>query len=117
MQKADLQYRRQGKNVIHIRALKPALNHGLKLKKVHRVIKFNQRAWLKPYVDMNTKLKIKANNEFEKNFVNLMVNSVFGKTMENLRKHRDITLVATDEKRSKLISELNYHTQKRFSQN
>ena len=66
MRKAYLQYRRQKKYVIHIKALKQALNHGLKLKKVHRAIKFNQRAWLKPYIDMNTKLRIKANNEFEK---------------------------------------------------
>ena len=56
------------KYVIHIRALKQALNHGLILKKVHRVIKFNQRAWLKPYVNMNTKRRIKANNEFVKYF-------------------------------------------------
>ena len=62
MRKAYLQYRRQKKYDIHTRALKQALNHGLKLKKVHRVIKCNQRAWLKPYVDMNTNLRIKANN-------------------------------------------------------
>ena len=54
------------KYVIHIRALKQALNHGLILKKVHRVIKFNQRAWLKPYVDMNTKKRMEAKTEFEK---------------------------------------------------
>ena len=51
---------------IHIRNLKQALNHGLILKKVHTVIKFNQKAWLKPYIDMNTKLRQKANNNFEK---------------------------------------------------
>ena len=66
---------------------------------------------------MNTKLRIKANNEFEKNFFKLMINSAFGKAMENLRNHRDIKLVTTDEKRSKLISEPNYHTTKRFSEN
>ena len=105
------------KYVIHIRALKQALNNGLILKKVHRVIKFNQRAWLKPYIDMNTKKRMEAKNEFEKNFFKLMINSVFGKMIENLRKHRDIKLVTTDEKRSKLVSEPNYHTTKRFSEN
>ena len=105
------------KYVIHIRALKQALNHGLVLKDVHRVIKFNQEAWLKPYIDMNTKLRKEAKNDFSKGFFKLMNNSVFGKTMENVRKHRDIKLVTTDEKRNKLVSEPNYHTTKRLSKN
>ena len=66
---------------------------------------------------MNTNKRKEEKNEFEKNFFKLMINSVFGKTMENLRKHRNIKLVTTDEKRSKLISEPNYHTTKRFSEN
>ena len=103
------------KCVIHIRALKQALNHGLVLKYVHRVIKFNQEAWLKAYID--TKLRTEAKNEFEKYFFKLMNNSVFGKTMENVRKHRDIKLVTTDEKRNKLVSEPKYHTTKHFSEN
>ena len=105
------------KYVIHIRALKQALNHELILKRVHRVIQFNQEAWLKPYIDMNTKLRKEAKNEFEKDFFKLMNNSVFGKIMENVRKHRDIKLVTTNEKRIKLVSEPNYHTSKRFSEN
>ena len=105
------------KYVIHITVLKQALNHGLKLEKVQRVIKFNKRAWLKLYIDMNTKNRTKAKNEFKKDFFKLMNNSVFGETMENLRKHRDIKLVTTDEKRSKLVSKPNYHTKKRFSEN
>ena len=98
------------KYVVHINALKQALNHGLKFKKIHRVIEFNQETWLKPYIDMNTKLRKAAKNDFEKDLFKLMNNSVFGKTMENIRKHRDIKLVTTDKKRSKLVSEPNYHT-------
>ena len=86
------------KYVVHIRALKQALNHGLILKQVHKVIKFNQRAWLKPYIHMNTEKRMEAKNEFENNFFKPMINSVFGKTMVNLRKHRDIKLVTRDEK-------------------
>ena len=66
---------------------------------------------------MNTKLRKKAKNYFEKDFFKLMDNSVFGKTKENVRKHIDIKSVKTDEKRNKLVSEPNYHTVKRFSEN
>ena len=103
--------------VVHIRALKQALNHGLILKKVHKVIQFNQKAWLKPYIDMNTKLKTEAKNDFEKDFFKLMNNPVFGKTMENVRKHRYIKLVTTDKRRNQLAPEPNYHTTKYFSEN
>ena len=98
------------KYVAHINALKQALTHGLKLKNIHRIIEFNQEAWLKPYIDMNTELRKEAKNDFEKYLFKLMNNSVFGKTMENIRKHRDIKIVTTDKKRSKLVSEANYHT-------
>ena len=100
-----------------IRALKQALNHGLILKEVHRVIQFNQEAWSKPYIDMNTRLRKEAKSEFEKDFFKLTNKSVFEKTMENVRKHRDIKLVTTEEKRIKLVSEPNYHTTKHFSKN
>ena len=86
------------KYVVHINALQQALNHGLKLKKIHRIIEFN------------TELRKEAKNYFEKDLFKLMNNSVFGKTIENIRKHRDIKLVMTDKKRSKLVSEPNYHT-------
>ena len=105
------------KYVVHIRSLIKALNHGLILKKVHRVIEFNQEAWLKPYIDMNTELRKKAKNDFEKDFFKLMNDAVFGKTMGNVRKHRDIKLVATDKRRNQLVSESNYHAIKCFSEN
>ena len=79
----------QKKYVVHINSLKQALNHGLKLKKIHRIIEFNQEAWLKPYIDMNTELRKLAKNDFEKYLFKLMNNSVFGKIMENIRKLKE----------------------------
>ena len=99
------------------KCVKQALSHGLKFKKIHRVIEFNQETWLKPYINMNTELRKVAKNDFEKDLFKLMNNSVFGKTMENIRKHRDIRLVTTDKKRSKLVSEPNYHTINLISEN
>ena len=97
---------------IHIVALKQALNHGLVLKKVHSVISFRQEPWLKPYIDLNTELRKNAKNEFEKDFYKLKINSVYGKTVQNDRKHRNIKLVTAEYKRNKLVSEPNYHSTK-----
>ena len=105
------------KYLVHIRTLKQALNCGLILKRVHTVIQFNQKAWLKPYIDVNTKLRKEAKNKFEKDFFKLMNKAVFGKTMGNVRKHRYIKLVTTDKRRNQLVSEPNYHTTKYFSEN
>ena len=84
------------------------------MKKVHRVIKFNQKDRLRPYVDMNTELKQKAKNNFEKDFVKLMNNAVFGKTMEIVIKHKHIKLVTTKSKKNYLLSQTNNHTTKFF---
>ena len=103
--------------VAHINMLKQALDHGLKLRKVHSVIEFDQETWLKKYIDFNTDLRATATNDFEKDFFKLMNNAVFGKTMENVRKHRDIKLLRTDKKRNKLVSEPNYYTMKLVDDN
>ena len=100
---------------IHIVALKQALNNGLKLIRVHSVISFRQEAWLKPYIHLNTELRKNAKNEFEKDFYKLKINSIYGKTVQNNRKHRDIRLVTTEAKRNKLASEPNYHSSKYVS--
>ena len=83
--------------VIHIRALNQALSHGLVLKRIHRTIEFNQSPWMKGYIDFNTQLRTKATSDFEKDFYKLMNNSVFGKTMEDIRNHRNIKLVTNKE--------------------
>ena len=97
--------------------MKQALDYGLILKKVHGVIQFNQEAWVKEYIAINTELRKQAKNDFKKDFFKLINNSVFGKTMENLKKHRDIKLVTTDKRRNRLVSEPNYHATKWFSEN
>ena len=104
------------KYIVHIKSLKQALNHGLKLKKVYRIIEFKQEAWLKPYIDMNIELRKLAKIDFDNDFFKLMNNAVFGKTMENIRKLRDIKLVTTDKRRNKLVSEPNYHTMNYISE-
>ena len=81
---------------------------------MHRVIQFNQKAWLKPYIDINAKLRKEAKNDFEKDLFKLMNNAVFRKTMESVRKRRDIKLVTTDKRRNQLASEPDYHTTKYF---
>ena len=104
--------------VVHINVLKQALDHGLKLIKVHQVIdQFDQETWLNEYINFNIELRKKATNDFEKDVFMLMNNAVFGKTMEKVRKHRDIKFVKTDKKRNKLVSEPNVHTMKLIDDN
>ena len=89
--------------IILIRALKQALNNGLILKKVNRVIEFNQEAWLKLYINLNTSLGKEAKNDFEKEFFKQMNNTVSGKTMENVRNHRNTKIVSTINKEINLL--------------
>lgn len=78
--------------VLHYRMLKLVLSHGLKLHRVHRILKFEQKPWLEPYVLLNTNERKKATNEFDKNFFKLMSNAIYGKSMENVRNHVDVKL-------------------------
>ena len=87
--------------VVHIINLKQALNHVIVLKKVHRVIEFNQNARLTPYIDMNnTDFRKIAKSDFKKDFFKLMKNAGFGKIMQNVRKHRFTKLSTTERSRN-----------------
>ena len=101
--------------VVHIKAMDQALKHGLKLKKVRRVIEFQQSKWMKAYIMLNTKLRKDAKNEFEKDFFKLINNSVFGKTMENIRNHKDMKLVTSDKKYLKYVMKPNFKDGHPFS--
>ena len=103
--------------VIHIQALNQALQHGLRLGRIHRAIEFNQSPWLKTYIDFNTQLRTAATNDFKKDFFKLMTNSVFGKTTENIRKHRNIKLVTTEEKYLHTVMHPNFKSGVLFGEN
>ena len=96
------------KYVLHISALKFYLEHGLKLKKVHRVISFNQADFLKPYIDFNTEKRKNAKTEFEKDLFKLLNNAVYEKTLENVRNHNDFRLINTPERFQKLVNKPSY---------
>ncbi|XP_057308026.1 uncharacterized protein LOC130645918 [Hydractinia symbiolongicarpus] len=115
VEKLILNLEHKRRYVVHIGALYEALKHGLELKKVHRLIQFNQKPWLRDYIDHNTRLRTAAKNEFEKDFYNLMNLSVFGKTMENLRNHHNIQLVTNEEKYTKLVMKPNFKGENYFS--
>ena len=117
VEKLVLNLRDKKNCVIHIQALNQALQHGLRLDRIHRVIEFDQLPWLKTYIDSNTQLRTAATNDFEKDFFKLMNNSVFGKTMENIRKHRNIKLVMTEEKYLCTVMKPNFKSGVLFGEN
>ena len=105
------------KYVLHYRNLQLYLDLGLKVKKVHRVLEFNQSPWLKQYINFNIQKRTQAKNSFEKDFFKLMNNSVFGKTMENIRKRVDVRLITDEKKLLKMASKPTYVSSKIFNEN
>ena len=103
--------------VIHMRVLDQALKHGLVLEHIHRAIEFKQSAWMKEYIDFNTKLRTAFTNDFEKDFYKLMNYSAFRKTMENIRKHRSIRLVTNREAYLKVVMKPNFKSGTLFGAN
>ncbi|VDI33807.1 Hypothetical predicted protein [Mytilus galloprovincialis] len=105
------------KYTLHLQNLQYYISQGMILKKVHRIIRFEQSPWLKPYIDLNTELRALATSDAEKDFYKLMNNSVFGKTMENIRKRVDVRLVNSEKQALKLVSKPNFDRRVVFNEN
>ena len=110
-------FRKKVKYVVHHEVLKTYLKHGLKISKIHGGISFYESPWMKPYMEKNTKLRMQSKNNFESDFFKLMNNSVFGKTIENIRNRVDIKLVTTPKQAEKYIYRPNYTGRTTFSDN
>ena len=103
--------------VLHYKNLKQYLKEGMILKKVHRGIQFYQKSWMEPYIRKNTDLRKATKNDFEKDFFKLMNNSVFGKTIENIRKRQNVNLVDDRKLANKLSSKPNFERLTIFDEN
>ena len=103
--------------VLHYGDLQLYLSLGMKITKIHRVLKFKQSDWMKKYTDFNAEKRKNMANSFEKDFFKLMINSVYGKTMENLRKRINVRLVANQKDFLKYISKPTHITHKIFGKN
>ena len=103
--------------VVHYRNLRQYLEMGMRITAVHRGISFYQSSWMEPYIRKNTELRKTAANSFEKDFFKLMNNSVFGKTIENIRKRQNIILVDNRKKAAKLTSRPNFDRATIFDRN
>ena len=103
--------------ICHYRNLKFYLEKGLKITKVRRVLEFQQSAWIKPYIDLNTSLRQHAKNKFEEDFAKLMNNSFFGKTCEDVRKYKDFKIVLNERRARKLISRPSIKKSKIYDEN
>ena len=105
------------KYVLYYRNLQLYLSLGIILTKIHRALQFKQSDWVKKYIDFNTEKRKNATNVFEKDFFKLMINSVYGKTMENLRKRINVRLVNNEKDFLKYTSRPTYVAHKLFDKN
>ena len=103
--------------VIHYRNLQQCLELGMKLKKIHRILKFKQKDWMKPYIDFNTQKRKEATNEADKNLFKLLNNAVYGKTMENMREIIKIGITTNEKDFLKYASRPTYIGNKKFGKN
>ena len=103
--------------VLHAKSLQQYLSLGMRLKKIHAGIKFHEEAFMKPFIELNTKMRTAAKNSFEKDFYKLMSNAVYGKTLENVRNRQNVHIVNDENKKRKLTSQLHFKSVTHFNKN
>ena len=103
--------------IVHYKNLKQAISHGLKVVKIHRATRFSQSKWMASYIKLCTSMRVQAKNEFEKDFWKLLINSVFGKCMDNVRPRTSIKLVSSEQKARKLMAKTSFKDRTIYSKN